>query len=69
MNSSRPHSAWSVRILARAAVLGAFLASLAGPAGAASNGLDVNVGSKLIFAAYGDTRPSFYPFGDQAKHL
>ncbi|MBI3891907.1 MAG: hypothetical protein HY303_10305 [Candidatus Wallbacteria bacterium] len=69
MNSSQPQSVWSVCILARAAVLGAFLAALAGPAAAASNGLDVSVGSKLIFAAYGDTRPSFYPFGDQAKHL
>ncbi|MBI4869846.1 MAG: hypothetical protein HY816_23135 [Candidatus Wallbacteria bacterium] len=34
----------------------------------AQAGLESPVGNRLIFVAYGDTRPNFYPFGGQAKH-
>ncbi len=31
-------------------------------------GADIDTGSKLIFVAYGDTRPNRWPFGKQSKH-
>ena len=44
-------------------------ASLQAAPPSASSGLAIEPGRKLVFVAYGDTRPNLYPFGKQRKHL
>ncbi len=43
-------------------------ASLPAAPPSASSGLAIEPGRRLVFVAYGDTRPNLYPFGKQRKH-